>query len=142
MRNISEEHKKHVTDKIIVFTENKRTIRFKNPDQLKYIKVHIDGEAIKIGERCDYLLTSGNEREEYFIELKGEDIMKAASQLKTTIQNVGEFTDNRNSYIICTNVAPALTTKIQYLKKEFNKQFNSKLEVKSRQLEVSLKKMT
>ena len=68
--------------------------------------------------------------------------MKAASQLKTTIQNVGEFTDNRNSYIICTNVAPALTTKIQYLKKEFNKQFNSKLEVKSRQLEVSLKKMT
>lgn len=140
MRIISEEHKQRVTNKIIVFTENKKTIRFKNPDQDEYIKVHIDGEAIKEGERCDYLLTSGNEKEEYFIELKGENIVKATSQLKTTIQNVGEFTENRNSYIICTNVAPALTTKIQYLKKEFCKQLNSKLEVKSRQLEVSLKK--
>ena len=140
MRIISEEHKQRVTDKIIVFTENKKTIRFKNPDQDEYIKVHIDGEAIKEGERCDYLLTSGNEKEEYFIELKGENIVKAASQLKTTIQNVGEFTENRNSYIICTNVAPALTTKIQQFKQEFYKKFSAKLEVKSRKLEISLKK--
>ncbi len=140
MRIISEEHKQRVTNKIIVFTENKKTIRFKNPDQEEYIKVHIDGEAIKEGERCDYLLTSGNEKEEYFIELKGENIVKATSQLKTTIQNVGEFTENRNSYIICTNVAPALTTKIQQFKQEFYKKFSAKLEVKSRQLEISLKK--
>ena len=106
MRIISEEHKQRVTNKIIVFTENKKTIRFKNPDQEEYIKVHIDGEAIKEGERCDYLLTSGNEKEEYFIELKGENIVKATSQLKTTIQNVGEFTENRNSYIICTPPPP------------------------------------
>lgn len=140
MRIISEEHKQRVTNKIIVFTENKKTIRFKNPDQEEYIKVHIDGEAIKEGERCDYLLTSGNEKEEYFIELKGENIVKATSQLKTTIQNVGEFTENRNSYIICTNVAPTLTTKIQQFKQEFYKKFSAKLEVKSRQLEISLKK--
>lgn len=140
MRNISDEYKQHVADKIIVFKENKKTIRFKNPNQDEYIKVHIDGEAIKGGERCDYLLTSGNEREEYFIELKGENILKAVSQLKITIQNVGEFTDNRNSYIVCTNVAPALNTKIQQCKQEFNKQFKSKLEVKSRCMDVSLSK--
>ena len=79
MRIISEEHKQRVTNKIIVFTENKKTIRLKNPDQDEYIKVHIDGEAIKEGERCDY-------------------------------------------------------------KQEFYKKFSAKLEVKSRQLEISLKK--
>lgn len=41
----------------------------------------IDGEVIKTGDRCDYLLMNETSKTAYLIELKGSDLVKAASQL-------------------------------------------------------------
>ena len=42
----------------------------------------IDGKVIKTGDRCDYLLMNETSKTAYLIELKGSDLVKAASQLK------------------------------------------------------------
>ncbi len=140
MKNVNEDLKILTSDSKIVLEENNRKIIFDNPCNSSYKKVHIDGEVIKEGERCDYLLTSTDEREEYFVELKGKDVLKACSQLKVTIKNVGEYTDNRNSFVICTHVPPATTTEIQKQKKEFISKFSSTLIVKSRECTYALNK--
>ena len=44
----------------------------------------IDGEVIKTGDRCDYLLMNETSKTAYLIELKGSDLVKAASQLEAT----------------------------------------------------------
>ncbi len=138
MKNVKEEHKIITSDANIVFQENNRKITFCNPVKTDYKKVHIDGVAINEGERCDYLLTSADERKEYFVELKGKDVIKACSQLKATIQRVGEYTDNRHSFIVCSNVVPALDTKLQKEKKEFKSKFCSTLDIRTRELRYSL----
>lgn len=42
----------------------------------------IDGNVIKKGSRCDYLLLNENTLTAYLIELKGSDLLKAAEQLE------------------------------------------------------------
>lgn len=42
----------------------------------------IDGNVIKSGSRCDYLLLNEDKKKAYFIELKGSDLVKAARQLE------------------------------------------------------------
>lgn len=140
MKNVKEEHKIITSDSKIVLEENCRKIIFENPCMVDYKKVHIDGVVIKEGERCDYLLTSADECEEYFVELKGKDVIKACSQLKMTIKNVGQYTGNRKSFIICTHVPPATTTEIQKQKKEFFNKFSSTLTIKSREFTYTLNK--
>lgn len=44
----------------------------------------IDGKVIKTGDRCDYLLMNETSKTAYLIELKGSDLVKAASQLEAT----------------------------------------------------------
>lgn len=138
MKNVKEEHKIITSDSKIVFEENSRKIIFENPCKVNYKKVHIDGVVINDDERCDYLLTSEDERKEYFVELKGKDVMKACSQLKNTITNVGEYTDDRNSFVICTRVPPATDTGIQKQKKEFKSKLSSTLTIKSREFTCHL----
>ncbi|MCI8890542.1 MAG: hypothetical protein HFH34_04200 [Eubacterium sp.] len=58
--------------------------RAKNPagDYVTHYK--IDGNVIKAGSRCDYLLLNEESRMAYLIELKGSDLVKAAEQLEAT----------------------------------------------------------
>lgn len=44
----------------------------------------IDGNVIKSGSRCDYLLINEDTLTAYLIELKGSDLVKAAQQLEAT----------------------------------------------------------
>lgn len=127
-------------DSIIKFEENRRKISFLNPFAVMYKKVMVDGCAIKEGLKCDNLLTSGDEREEYFVELKGTDVIHAIAQLEETIKKIGEYDCNRHSYVICTNVAPAYNTSVQAKQKLFKKQFNSELVIKEKQHTVTLNK--
>lgn len=113
MKNVDKACICSTKDSQIKFEENKRKIIFLNPSNHRYKKVKVDGCAIKTGQKCDDLLISQDEHEEHFVELKGVDIMHAIDQLEQTILKIGEFDDNRHSYIICTNVAPAYTTTIQ-----------------------------
>ncbi len=55
--------------------------RAKNPagDYVTHYK--IDGNVIKAGSRCDYLLLNEESRMAYLIELKGSDLVKAAEDI-------------------------------------------------------------
>ena len=48
----------------------------------------IDGEVIKEGSRCDYLLLNETKKDAYFIELKGSDISHALEQLDETAKKL------------------------------------------------------
>lgn len=72
------------------------------------------------------------------MELKGSDVIHAIDQLRTTILTIGEHDDKRHCYVVCTKVAPRITSLIQKAKMEFKRRFNAELEVKSTPLEVRL----
>ena len=122
----------------IKFEENKKKIVFLNPNAKTYKQVEVDGCTINVGLRCDKLLLSSDEHEERYVELKGTDVLHAIDQLEMTIKRLGEFDDNRHSYVICTNVAPLYTTQIQKRQIQFKKQYKSELVVREKSHTVSL----
>lgn len=138
MRNVPNICFTETTDSVIRFHENRSVIRFRNPDRHLYKRVQVDGCAIHEGEKCDNLLCSADEREERYVELKGSDVPHAIDQLRATIIQLGEFDDNRHSYVVCTKVAPIITTAIQKAKLEFHRRFNSDLIVKETPLDIEL----
>lgn len=127
-----------VDDSQIKFEENKRKIIFLNPERHAYKKVDVDGCTIKDGMRCDKLLLSTDEREERYVELKGTDVMHAIEQLEATINRLGEHNENRHAYVICTNVAPAIESRIQLKMKLLKSKYNSALKIQGKQLSVTL----
>lgn len=138
MRNKIEACIRPSTDSLIKFEEFNRKIIFLNPNKELYQKVQVDGCTIIDGVKCDKLLLSADEHEERYVELKGTDVMHAIDQLEATILRLGEFEDNRHSYVICTNVAPAYTTQIQKKQMLFKKRYKSELVVREKQMMVKL----
>lgn len=138
MRNKIEACIRASTDSQIKFEELNRKIIFLNPNHELYQKVQVDGCTITDGIKCDKLLLSADEHEERYVELKGTDVMHAIDQLEATILRLGEFEDNRHSYVICTNVAPAYTTQIQKKQMLFKRKYKSELVVRERQMMVKL----
>ena len=118
MKNVPECCITDTNDSIVKFEEKRSTIRFRNPQKRLYKRVQVDGCALSEGAKCDNMLCSHDEREEWYIELKGSDVPHAIEQIKSTIQKLGEYNDNRHSLIVCTRVMPQITTKIQRAKKE------------------------
>lgn len=138
MRNKVEACVLEVDDSQIKFEENKRKIIFFNPERHAYKKVDVDGCIIKEGVRCDKLLLSADECEERYVELKGTDVTHAIEQLEATINRLGEHNENRHAYVICTNVAPAIESRIQLKMKLFKSKDNSELKIQGKQLSVRL----
>lgn len=138
MRNKIETCIRTSSDSQIKFEELNRKIIFLNPNHELYQKVQVDGCTIIDGIKCDKLLVSADEHEERYVELKGTDVMHAIDQLEATIIRLGEYEDNRHSYVICTNVAPVYTTQIQKKQALFNKRYKSELVVKEKQKIVKL----
>ena len=126
------------TDSNIRFEENRRKIIFQNPEKRRYLRVDVDGCTLREGMRCDKLLLSADEHEERYVELKGTDVKHAITQLESTIDKLGEYDDDRHSYVICTNVAPVLTTDIQKKQKHFKQTYHSDLVIREKQLIVPL----
>ena len=140
MRNIPGICVKDCVDANIVFEQNRRRVCFYNPNRQICKCVQVDGCAITEGIRCDNMLTSHDERCEYFVELKGTDVKHAIEQLRVSIQTLGEFTDDRSAYVVSTNVAPALTTTIQRAKRDFRTKLQSELIIKEKQADIRLNK--
>lgn len=138
MKNVNSACITETRERNIKFEENKRKIIFHNPSSSPYKKVKVDGCAITAGLKCDNLLVSDDEHSEYYVELKGTDVMHAVDQLENTIQKIGEFDDDRHSYIICTNVSPKCRTEIQKKQKHFRKSYKSELLIKEKQHTVNL----
>lgn len=55
-----------------------------NQDRSEIYQYRIDGEVIKEGQRCDFLLWNEEKSQVYFIELKGSDLEKALAQIEQT----------------------------------------------------------
>ncbi len=64
----------------------------------------IDGNVIKSGSRCDYLLINEDTLTAYLIELKGSDLVKAAEQIEATESTLAkELSVYRLQYRIVAN---------------------------------------
>lgn len=125
-------------DPVIKFQEKKSRILFQNSDRRLYYRIQVDGCALRDGAKCDNMLCSADGQEERYVELKGSDVPHAIEQLRSTILKLGENDGNRHSYVVCTKVAPLITTLLQKAKVEFQKRFKSELSVKETPVEIKL----
>jgi len=98
---------------------------------LSKTQVKVDGCAIIIGERCDFLVRNDVGRE-FFVELKGKDILKACKQLEISINQLSTQKP-RKAFVISSRVPPAVNTKIQKEKRRFLKYLQTQLLVKNKQ---------
>lgn len=118
--------------KVFVFEENKSKLSLINKNEVISTKIKVDGCEIndKRIEKCDYLHIA--KEIEFYIELKGQDLGKAMNQIKNTIRILSRDVKKqyKKSYIICTR-SPLTSTKIQSYKREFKKDYNSELIIKS-----------
>lgn len=75
------------SDPIIVISENRSRIEILNKQRLEIDKIQVDGCLVEQQlEKCDWLITYDTPiKTAIYIELKGCDLDKAISQLKSTI---------------------------------------------------------
>ena len=62
-----------------------------NPATDKVAAYKVDGDLIKDGIRCDFLLLNNSLCDAYYIELKGSDIRHAMEQIKQTVVRLGKL---------------------------------------------------
>lgn len=124
------------TDSNIKFEEKKKKMLFHNPHRKECLKIQVDGCAVKTGDKCDNLLKEGKANQqgpEYYIELKGEDVGHAMTQIIQTIQTIHNDRSPVMAFIICTNVSPKLSTEIQKFKKRLKERYNGTVVIRERQ---------
>lgn len=129
------------TDSNIKFEEKKKVIVFHNPERKTCQKVKVDGCQITQGERCDHLLVEERTANEYFVELKGVDVRHALEQLEVTMSKLSDRENQTKSvkaFIVCTNVAPQMSTAIQKYQKKFSTQFHANLLIRERRAEMTI----
>lgn len=96
------------TDPIIVFSENKSKISVLNEKRIEVQKIQVDGCLIDARmEKCDWLFCyEDHAKKAVFIELKGCDLDKAISQLRSTINHTkaNYLSHRKECYAITTRV--------------------------------------
>lgn len=117
-------------NKIFTFEEQRSKLILKNKDEVESTQIRVDGCEITDGIRCDYLHLA--KQIEFYIELKGQDLLHAIEQLERTIGLLGAKykKQQRICYIICTR-SPLTSTEIQQYDRLFRQKFNSRLVIKS-----------
>ncbi|MCS4239298.1 hypothetical protein M2306_003015 [Myroides gitamensis] len=116
-----------------VFQENGRKLTLINSKKVESTKIKIDGCHIQNSTACDFMLVTAND--DFYIELKGQDINKALGQVIVTIEEVGKASKNsRKAFVICSKV-PKIDTSIQMKKKTLQNRYACDLEIASNQRE-------
>jgi len=117
-----------VKDKLIVLSENKSKVIFQNKSEEPVTKVEVDGCQIDDnGPKCDYLVLK--DKNEYFVELKRQDIDHAFEQLIRTMSLLRKNKGLVTCFVICTR-SPLNSTKIQNKASYFRKKYDAKFIVK------------
>ena len=87
------------------------------------MSIQVDGCVFSAadGLKCDKLLESEMYADQYFVELKGSDTMKAVEQLKDTIEKLPsrEREAKRMAFAVFSNTCPKNDTKRQAIEKGF-----------------------
>ncbi|MFC6185576.1 hypothetical protein [Pseudoxanthomonas japonensis] len=109
--------------KFVVDNENKKL-----SDLIVY---NVDGCLIVVGERCDYLVFP-NAKAAVFVELKGADVNKGLSQLKTTIKALAASVGKRIRYAVLVPTRwPLPHYELQRAQDEFRSKYACRLKVKN-----------
>ena len=133
MKNLAKCSERSKGKKIVVEERGKK-FTIKNDNEKEIVKVTVDNCLIDDErERCDYLfLIDGDCPEIVYVELKGKDVPKAASQLRTTMTYCAKLNQKRKRicYIVCRR-SPLSGPEIQVLQAEFFKRHDAILRIKS-----------
>ncbi len=126
-------------DQIVVLRENRSKFVFNNRDRIPVSKVQVDGCLINNdNEKCDWILSIESLKRALFIELKGSDIDKAISQLKSTLRlTKSQFKGyDRECYVVTTRI-PKHGPSVRRKSMAFFKETKSTLSVKNLQAKVN-----
>ena len=113
-----------------------------NVDASKVYQYKIDGDVIKDGKRCDYLLWNDDKKQLYLIELKGSDLEYALNQLEQTEEYLREhFSDEVRDdmfyyRVVLNRIKTQATMSIRV--KKFKRNHFGKLQYKTKRLEESI----
>lgn len=112
------------TDSNIVFRENKARICFLNSNRKPYDRITVDGCVIREGNKCDFLLASCEYGDQYFVELKGENLEHAIIQLESTFTRLLDSREGvmRKAFVVSSNSGMRISPYRQQLEKRFKKQ--------------------
>ena len=123
MREIPAHCTTKTSNSLIVFSEKKSRIAFENPKHNSYLAIQVDGCVFSAadGPKCDKLLESEMYADQYFVELKGGDTMKAVEQLKETVEKLPprQREAKRMAFAVFSNTCPKNDTKRQAIEKRF-----------------------
>lgn len=91
----------------------------------------VDGCVITSGERCDYLVLP-NKTAAVFVELKGGDVEKGLSQLRSSLNKLATSIKSRSRYAVLVPTRwPLPHYQLQRAQDEFRKKLGCKLKVKN-----------
>jgi len=128
------------TDSKIKCEEHKRKIIFNNKNRERVKKIIVDNCQITSGVRCDYLVK--HYKNEYFVELKGEDIKHAFEQLIRSISILGSNDFQLRKCFVISSRSPLASPQIQNIRLKFNREYKSDLIVKNKSFEEDLETTT
>ena len=133
--------------------DNRKTVSFKDsghPTEYRYnnqsanhlAKYRVDGGLISDdGAKCDYLLLNCEQKQSYFIELKGSDIIRAIEQIDRSIDilrdDLPDFAFFARIVLTRVNTIDLKNTKLLKLEKKV-KSLNGNFKKQSRLLEETI----
>ncbi len=129
------------SNKIVTAEEKGKKFQIYNSAGQKIIKVTVDGCVVNdSSERCDYIFEIGKPvQHAFFVELKGNDIRKACSQLYTTLTRFSNrYSGVQTEACIVASNTKIPNTKLTQEKNRFKNDFGVKLTMKSRKYLVNL----
>lgn len=127
-----------VNDKIIKFEEKRSALRLKNPERKKVKKTRVDGCLIK-GEnkKCDWLASYENNA--ILIELKGQDIEYAVTQLEVTLRKIKDhYREQKILCVIVSTKVPKMSSDVATIKRNFFKKNKAELKIKNIAMEINI----
>jgi hypothetical protein len=122
-----------------VAEENKRVFRLDLPKGESCCRIAVDDCFIKDNsiEKCDFWFHHCEKDENVFVELKGQNINKAFSQILKTIDIIKSKIDlpqSKRHAAIVISKSPKSSNEIRLLKTAFKNKYGNRLEIQSIQM--------
>lgn len=126
------------TDSKVVVQENRSKFEVVNCNRVEVRKVEVDGCLINDHrEKCDWIISIDSINKALFIELKGCDVDKAISQLKSTLEHTKAKYQSfdRECFAVTTRV-PKHGASVRKKSLDFFKQTKTTLSIKNLKSQV------
>ena len=104
--------------RIVSCKEKGRSYVLRNTSGKNIQKIHVDGNLIKSGTKCDYAVDVSGGEVVYLVELKGSDKEHAFEQLTSTLDYFYKKFDTKNYYcraVLSKDKSPNLIGKFEKL---------------------------